>query len=131
MKLTFFIPLLALTVFLAGCTTSTPVRNTVNNDISANEQPSTGEDIGEASSAYSLTDVTAHNSRDDCWLAIHGKVYDVTDFIADHPGRDAILEGCGKDASDLYETRPMGSGTPHSQRARGLLDDYYIGDLNG
>ena len=41
----------------------------------------------------------------------------------------AILEGCGKDGTELYETRPMGSGTPHSDRARNLLEDYYIGEL--
>ncbi len=78
---------------------------------------------------YTLADVSSHDSQSDCWLALSGKVYDVTDFISSHPGGQAILEGCGTDATDLYETRPMGSGTPHSQRARSLLENYYIGDL--
>ncbi len=87
------------------------------------------ENMEDVEEGISLSEVAEHNLRDDCWLVIHGKVYDVTDWIPIHPGGDAILEGCGKDASTLYETRPMGSGTPHSQSARDRLEDYYIGDL--
>lgn len=80
---------------------------------------------------FTLAQVTKHDNREDCWLAIEGKVYDVTPFIASgkHPGKDAILQGCGKDATELYNTRPMGSKTPHSAKARELLPSYYIGDL--
>ena len=46
-----------------------------------------------------------------------------------HPGKEAILEGCGKDATILFNTRPMGSGTPHSNTARSYLNDFQIGDL--
>lgn len=53
----------------------------------------------------------------------------VTEFISSHPGGKAILEGCGTDATELFETRPMGSGTAHSERARTLRENYYIGDL--
>ena len=76
---------------------------------------------------YVMDEVVKHNTRDDCWLVIHGKVYDVTAFIPMHPGGSAILQGCGKDATNLFETRPMGSGIPHSQRARDLLVRYFIG----
>ncbi len=76
-----------------------------------------------------LQELSKHNSRNDCWMAINGKVYDVTSFIEEHPGGEAILQGCGKDATNLYMTRPMGSGTPHSSNANSLLKNYYIGDL--
>ncbi len=79
---------------------------------------------------YGLVEVALHSTEGDCWLVIAGKVYDVTDWIPSHPGGEAILEGCGTDATDMFETRPMGSGTPHSQRARNLLEGYYIGDLD-
>lgn len=79
--------------------------------------------------SYLLSEVALHNSKDNCWLAIEGKVYDVTKFIPTHPGGDAILAGCGKDATELFNTRPMGSGTPHSERARNGLENYYIGEL--
>ncbi|MCF7862315.1 hypothetical protein K9M79_08825 [Candidatus Woesearchaeota archaeon] len=79
--------------------------------------------------AYTLNNVADHASEGDCWLVIDGMVYDVSDFVASHPGGIALLEGCGRDASELYESRPMGSGTPHSAKAKSMLTDYYIGDL--
>ncbi len=45
-----------------------------------------------------------------------------------HPGGHAIYEGCGTDATTLFETRPSGTGTPHSANARSILEKYYIGD---
>lgn len=80
---------------------------------------------------YSLAEIEKHNTKDSCWLAISGKVYDVTSYIAGgmHPGKEAILEGCGKDATILFNTRPMGSGTPHSDEARNYLNDFQIGGL--
>ena len=32
-----------------------------------------------------------HNKRDDCWLIIHGKVYDVSAFLREHPGGEDII----------------------------------------
>jgi len=84
----------------------------------------------ETAELYTLEDIAAHDNEDSCWIAVDGKVYDVTEFIGPHPGGTALLEGCGMDSTDLYETRPMGSGTPHSSKARQLLDDFYIGDLS-
>lgn len=82
-------------------------------------------------STYTLSQVAEHDTREDCWLALEGKVYNVTSFIAsgNHPGGEAIVQGCGKDATALFNTRPMGSGTPHSQQARSFLPNFYIGDL--
>jgi cytochrome b involved in lipid metabolism len=81
--------------------------------------------------SYTLEDVAQHNSKEDCWLVINGEVYNVTDLIAggNHPGGEEILKGCGIDATELFETRPMGSGTAHSDRARELSNNYKIGTL--
>lgn len=32
-----------------------------------------------------------HSSNKDCWLAIHGKVYDITNYLVDHPGGDDVM----------------------------------------
>ncbi|TFK23141.1 cytochrome b2 [Coprinopsis marcescibilis] len=49
-------------------------------------------------------EVAKHNSRESCWIIVHGKVYDVTDFLDDHPGGSKIiLKYAGKDATDEYE----------------------------
>lgn len=78
---------------------------------------------------YTLEEIALHDNKDDCWLAIKGKVYDVTAGIEKHPGGEAILEGCGIDATELFTTRPMGSGTEHSPEAYSYLENYYLGDL--
>lgn len=80
---------------------------------------------------YSLEQIAEHATKDSCWFAIEGNVYDVTPFVKSgfHPGKDAILAGCGKDATELFNTRPMGSKTPHSEKARASLPKYLIGQL--
>jgi len=81
---------------------------------------------------FMLAEIARHASRTDCWFSVEGKVYDVTKFIESgkHSGGEAILEGCGKDATALFNTRPMGSGTPHSSKAREGLANFYIGELD-
>lgn len=50
------------------------------------------------------TELAKHNSRQSCWLAIHGEVWDATNFLEQHPGgANLILKLAGKDASDEYE----------------------------
>jgi len=93
------------------------------------ETKTANKETWERKTIFTIEDVSQHNSPGDCWLVIHDRVYNVTDWISSHPGGKAMLEGCGNDATELFETRPMGSGTPHSQNARNRLDDYYIGDF--
>ena len=48
--------------------------------------------------------VAQHNKADDCWVILGGKVYDVTDFLEDHPGgKKAILVYAGRDATEEFE----------------------------
>ncbi|KAM5543006.1 hypothetical protein V8D89_003390 [Ganoderma adspersum] len=48
--------------------------------------------------------VAEHASRDSCWIIVHGKVYDVTDFLDEHPGGSKIiLKYAGKDATEAYD----------------------------
>lgn len=45
-----------------------------------------------------------HNSADSCWVILYGNVYDVTDFLPEHPGGSKIiLKLAGKDATDEYD----------------------------
>lgn len=78
--------------------------------------------------SYAMDEIAKHSSREDCWLLIEGKVYDVTKFIPMHKGKDAILMGCGKDATALFNNRPNGSGA-HSATARSLMKNFAIGEL--
>ncbi|KAJ7284155.1 FMN-dependent dehydrogenase-domain-containing protein [Mycena rebaudengoi] len=48
--------------------------------------------------------VAQHNTRESCWIIVHGKVYDVTEFLDDHPGGSKIiLKYAGKDATQEYD----------------------------
>lgn len=81
--------------------------------------------------SVTLKEISQHASPTSCWMAIEGKVYDVSPFIASgtHEGGNNILEGCGRDATELYNNRPE-DGRPHSSKAREMLKQYYIGKLS-
>ena len=50
-------------------------------------------------------EVALHNTPEDLWVIIFGKVYDVTEWQNDHPGGDFILqEYGGKDASAMFRS---------------------------
>ena len=52
-----------------------------------------------------LQEVALHATADDCWASIHGNVYDLTEWVNDHPGGSVYIQSvCGMDGSDLYST---------------------------
>jgi len=72
-------------------------------------------------------EISKHSTADDCWLIISDKVYNVTSYIASHPGGpEAIILNCGKDATTAFLTK---GGSGHSQSAVDNLVNYYLGDL--
>ncbi|XP_025282135.2 cytochrome b5 type B [Canis lupus baileyi] len=74
---------------------------------------------------YRLEEVAKRNSLKEIWLVIHGRVYDVTDFLKEHPGgEEVLLEQAGADASESFED------VGHSSDAREMLKQYYIGDVH-
>ena len=43
-----------------------------------------------------LEECKLHTTEKTCWIVVHGKVYDVTDFLEEHPGGfDIILNSTG------------------------------------
>ena len=52
----------------------------------------------------SMEEVSKHSTPEDCWSVIHGEVYDLTDFIEEHPaGPEAITNIAGKDGTDDFD----------------------------
>lgn len=52
--------------------------------------------VDESVTLVSLTELSSHNTEKDCWMAINGKVYDVTKFLDEHPGGfDIMMESAG------------------------------------
>ncbi|KAI9801282.1 MAG: hypothetical protein M1833_002852 [Piccolia ochrophora] len=54
--------------------------------------------------SLSVADISAHNTPNDCWIVVSGKVYDITDFAPEHPGgAGIILKYAGRDATAAYD----------------------------
>lgn len=77
------------------------------------------------SQGITLQEVARHNNENDCWMAIGGKVYNVTPFITQHPGGDSILNGCGKDATEMFAS----VGKHQRGSAQNELTSAFIGNL--
>ena len=78
---------------------------------------------------FSLSEIQNHNSKDSCWIAIDGNVYDVTSYLEKHPAPvNKLPTFCGKEASKAFNTK-AGKGRPHSEDALKLLPKYKIGIL--
>lgn len=53
----------------------------------------------------SAQEVATHSTRESCWVIVAGQVYDVTEFLDQHPGgASVILRYAGRDATEEYET---------------------------
>ncbi|GAB1318859.1 Cytochrome b2, mitochondrial precursor [Madurella fahalii] len=49
-------------------------------------------------------EVAKHNKPNDCWVIVHGRAYDVTEFLPEHPGGSKIiLKYAGKDATEEFD----------------------------
>ena len=63
----------------------------------------------------SLEELATHHTPEDCWVGIHGCVYDLTEFAEEHPaGAQSILKLGGQDGTEAFQT-------VHS---KGLMDDF-------
>ncbi|KAH9853648.1 cytochrome b5 [Lenzites betulinus] len=77
-----------------------------------------------ASKLVTYAELKAHNSKDSLYLLLHEKVYDVTKFIDEHPGGDeVIIAEAARDATEAFED------VGHSDEARALLTDLFVGDF--
>ncbi|PXF47473.1 Bifunctional delta 6-fatty acyl acetylenase/desaturase [Gracilariopsis chorda] len=77
-----------------------------------------------SSRLISWSELSRHNTVKDAWIAIKGKVYDVTEFAKRHPGGDIIFTAAGTDATDVY------AGFHASTDAWRLLPPLCVGVIN-
>ena len=81
----------------------------------------------QSAAGYTLAEVAKRNTQAECWVAIDGGVYDLTDWIREHPGGSgAIRSLCGTDGTDQFTSQHGGESRPSS-----TLDGYYLGPLAG
>ena len=108
---------------------TTPPQESNTSAGSSSSQSNTSASTTNDSKSYTLAELSKHKSSSDCWLAINGNVYNVTQYLDFHPGgADIILMFCGQDATKAYNTKG-GRGGGHSSRADNQLANYIIGTL--
>ncbi|CAD6886769.1 unnamed protein product [Tilletia controversa] len=76
------------------------------------------------SKTFKADEVKKHQSEESVWVVVDGGVYDVTEFLEDHPGGKKILvQNGGKDASEAFWTY-------HSEKVlKSVAAEYKIGEL--
>eukprot|EP00667_Euglena_gracilis_P025983 EG_transcript_30891 len=63
------------------------------------------EDVPSDLPRYTLAEVAKHQTDADCWVAVKGKVYNVSSYLMSHPGgRDILFDVAGQDATIDFES---------------------------
>ncbi|PCH44582.1 cytochrome b5 [Wolfiporia cocos MD-104 SS10] len=71
-------------------------------------------------------EVAKHNKPDDCWVIVSGKVYDVTEFLPNHPGGvRLLLNFAGRDATSAF--KPFHTPTALTDA---LPSEKYLGSID-
>jgi flavocytochrome c len=77
------------------------------------------------SRVISKAELQRHSTSDDCWVAFHGEVYDMTEFSKTHKGGPYLIQKhAGKDATDTYKVF-------HKKDRLALVAQYHLGALAG
>jgi cytochrome b involved in lipid metabolism len=82
---------------------------------------------------YTLDEIAKHDKADDCWIIINNTVYDVTPFVATHPGGVAILRNAGKDSTVGFDKigshKKKANVDDHLSKAQNLMTQFVIGTV--
>ncbi|MDO5492398.1 MAG: cytochrome b5-like heme/steroid binding domain-containing protein [Nesterenkonia sp.] len=111
----------ALTV-MAGHSGAEEVWSDTEEEADAAEDEGQEEEDGQEADgdvALTMEEVSEHDSSDSCWAAVDGTVYDLTDWVPDHPGGEQAIEGlCGTDATEDFRQQHGGQSRPEDQLAQ-------------
>ncbi len=74
---------------------------------------------------YTLREVATHSNSASCWTIVNSNVYNLTNWINQHPGGpEAILGICGKDATLAFEAQHGGQRRPETELAKYKIGAY-------
>lgn len=108
---------------------STPSASTAPTNTTSGSAPKPVEEAPKSEptpNTYTLAQVQSANSKENCWSIVSGNVYNLTAWIDQHPGGSrAILNMCGKDATDAFVKQHGGQ-----KQAESALAQYKIGPLS-
>lgn len=66
-------------------------------------KPTTGAGQVTKKNSYTWKEISENNKKSSCWVVLNGCVYDLTNYLRDHPGGAAkIMEYAGKDCTKAF-----------------------------
>ena len=75
--------------------------------------------------SFTMDQVRANNSATSCWVAIDGSAYNLTNWIASHPGGPGPILGlCGTDGSTAFRSQHSNSTNPNQR-----LESFRLGAI--
>ena len=78
-----------------------------------------------AAGGYTMAQVQQHASATSCWTVVNGGVFDLTSWITQHPGGEAVIKGlCGIDGTKAFVAQHGSLGKAVNQ-----LKQFKIGTL--
>lgn len=81
-------------------------------------QPTVQTNTQTSVKTYTLAEIAKHPNASSCYTAVRGTVYDLTNFITEHPGGAAnILKICGKDGTSAFTRKHAGRPEPEQELA--------------
>lgn len=81
----------------------------------------------EGKKLYTWAEIIKHDKHGDCWIVIHGRVYDISKFADEHPGGVMIYDGAGGDCTSMWESYhnySMAKAGPPAKYLIGEVRDY-------
>uniref|UniRef100_A0A7S2WM80 cytochrome-b5 reductase n=1 Tax=Mucochytrium quahogii TaxID=96639 RepID=A0A7S2WM80_9STRA len=76
---------------------------------------------------FTIEQLAEKREQGECWIAIHGKVYDITEFLEEHPGGSEIITDI--DLDDFETINFEFDDAEHSEEALEDLEEFYRGKL--
>lgn len=111
--------------------TTTPINTTIPTNNTGNTSVNTGNSTNPTNTSvpvanstntslvqYAPSVVLAHNSSNDCWVSVFGRVYDVTPVMATY----GYFYTCGIDNTQAWQASIFGNDTS-------IMNPFYLGDV--
>uniref|UniRef100_A0A7S1NMS0 Cytochrome-b5 reductase n=1 Tax=Eutreptiella gymnastica TaxID=73025 RepID=A0A7S1NMS0_9EUGL len=103
--------------------TAPPASSTLPSIVVSSSSDASHQTPARVESKFTMSIVQQHNTPEDCWIVLEGKIYNVTEWLKEHPGgAESILDYAGKDATEIFKTT-------HSAYAKDLLAMFYLGEV--
>lgn len=100
--------------------------NLLNQEVTPSVTKDSANEVTPTQAIVKEEELSKHSTKDNCWIMVERKVYDVTKVIPVHAGGEkAILSWCGKDATVAFNSR--GGKGPHPSTVIANMEKMLMG----